>query len=170
MSESGLNVLLMKKMKQLSTFLIVLAILCAGCGLPDRNLKENVKEQDVVCEWSLRPESLALLARDGFKTNSTHHYRIHFQTNGACLFQTVVDDFRSGVYHDVKGTWKLEHDTTGNSNIKKKNTIQIELPLMHAAVLARRTGRRYATLVIGVSLMHLPGAGSPEDGLMRNRN
>ncbi|MDP7010932.1 MAG: hypothetical protein QF685_06090 [Verrucomicrobiota bacterium] len=129
MSESGLNVLLMKKMKQLSTFLIVLAILCAGCGLPDRNLKENVKEQDVVCEWSLRPESLALLARDGFKTNSTHHYRIHFQTNGACLFQTVVDDFRSGVYHDVKGTWKLEHDTTGNSNIKKKNTIQIELPL-----------------------------------------
>ena len=48
--------------------------------------------------------------------------------------------------------------------------IQMELPLMHAAVLARRTGRRYATLVIGVSLMHLPGAGSPEDGLMRNRN
>ena len=29
----------------------------------------------------------------------------------------------------MKGKWKLEHDTTGGSNIKKKNTIQIDLAI-----------------------------------------
>ena len=40
-------------------------------GLPraNRNLKEYVKEQDVVGTWNLQPESIALVVRDGFKTN-----------------------------------------------------------------------------------------------------
>ncbi len=121
----------MKKVTQLNLVLVVLAVLCSGCPwpLPDRNLKEYVKEQDVVGRWNFQPESIALVVRDGFKTNPTHQYHIQFLKDGTCAFRSVVDEFQGGNYHDVKGKWKLEHDTTGGSNIKKKNTIQIDLSI-----------------------------------------
>ncbi len=121
----------MKKVKQLNLVLVVLAVLCSGCPwpLPDRNLKEYVKEQDVVGRWNFQPESIALVVRDGFKTNPTHQYHIQFLKDGTCAFRSVVDEFQGGNYRDVKGKWKLEHDTTGGSNIKKKNTIQIDLSI-----------------------------------------
>ena len=121
----------MKKVKQLNLVLVVFAVLCSGCPwpLPDRNLKEYVKEQDVVGRWNFQPESIALVVRDGFKTNPTHQYHIQFLKDGTCAFRSVVDEFQAGNYRDVKGKWKLEHDTTGGSNIKKKNTIQIDLSI-----------------------------------------
>ena len=128
----SLNVVLFtKRVKQFSPILAVLTSLCLGCPgpLPDRNLKQYVKEQDVVGMWNLSPAFLALLTRDGFKTNVSHKYHIQFLTNGVCSFQSVVGEFQSGTYHDEKGTWKLEHDTAGNSNVKKKNAIRIELAL-----------------------------------------
>jgi hypothetical protein len=120
-----------KKVKQLNLVLVVFAVLCSGCPwpLPDRNLKEYVKEQDVVGRWNFQPESIALVVRDGFKTNPTHQYHIQFLKDGTCAFRSVVDEFQGGNYRDVKGKWKLEHDTTGGSNIKKKNTIQIDLSI-----------------------------------------
>ena len=121
----------MKKVKQLNLVLVVFAVLCSGCPwpLPDRNLKEYVKEQDVVGTWNFQPESIALVVRDGFKTNPTHQYHIQFLKDGTCAFRSVVDEFQGGNYRDVKGKWKLEHDTTGGYNIKKKNTIQIDLSI-----------------------------------------
>ena len=97
--------------------------------MPDRNLKDYVKEQDVVGRWNLQPESLTLLTRDGFQTNSAQQYYVQFLTNGVCAFHSVIDEFQGGTYRDVKGSWKLEHDTTGGSNIKKKSTIQVDLSL-----------------------------------------
>jgi hypothetical protein len=120
-------------MKILSPLLILLTIICTGCphplGMPDRNLKTYVQDQDVVGVWSLQPESLSLLTRDGFKADSSHMYQIQFQADGACSFRSVVDEFSGGTYHDAKGEWKLEHDTTGGSNIEKKNTIEMNLSL-----------------------------------------
>lgn len=109
----------------------MLAVLCSGCPgpLPDRNLKEYVKEQDVVGRWNFQSESIALVVRDGFKTNPTHQHHIQFLENGTCVFRSVVVVVGGGHYHDVKGKWKLEHNTTGGSNIKKKNTIQIDLAI-----------------------------------------
>ena len=126
-------------MKQLSPLLIILTVLCAGCPRPiwlsDPNLKEYVQEPDVVGVWNLQLESLALLARDGFKVNSSQLFSIQFVTNGVCIFQSVADSFKGGVYHDVRGTWSLEHDTTGSSNIKTKNAIRMELPLPNTTSL-----------------------------------
>lgn len=123
----------MKRIRSVIPAMIILALLCTGCPhplwLPDRNLKALVQEQDVIGTWNLRPESLALLTRDSFKTNASHHYQIHFMTNGVCSFQTVAETFPGATYHDVKGGWKLEHNTTGDSNIKKKNAIKLELSL-----------------------------------------
>lgn len=126
-------------MKQLSPLLIVLALLCTGCPrplwLPDRNLKEYVTEQDVVGIWSLQPESLALLTRDEFKTNSTYQYNIRFFEDGSCSFHSVIAEFQGGDYCDVKGTWELKHDITGDSNVEKKNTVRIDLLIENKAVV-----------------------------------
>ena len=122
---------------RLRPILVALAILCSGCPrplwLPDRNLREYVHEQEVIGIWNLSAESLDLLTRDGFKTNPSHQYRIQFLPDGVCAFQSVVDIVGDTdvirEYYDVKGKWKLEHDTTGNSNIKKKNTLRMALTL-----------------------------------------
>ena len=127
-------------MKQLSPFLILVMILCAGCPrplfLPDRNLKDYVRETDVIGAWNLQQESLDLLIRDGFATNASHQYHIQFLTNGICVFQSVADKSIGGEYYDVQGTWKLEHDTTGGSNFGKKNAIRLELPLPNTTHLS----------------------------------
>ena len=133
--------------------MIVLAGLCVGCPhpvlSPDRNLKEYIQESDIVGEWFLQPASLALLARDGFETNAAYRYNIQFMTNGGCVFQSVVTAFKGGAYFDIAGIWRLEHDTTGGSDIKVKNAIRLELPLPNTTHLSYlHLDKREAALVL----------------------
>jgi hypothetical protein len=108
---------------------IVLFLGCHPIYLPDRNLREYVKDTDVVGQWTLTADSLKLLARDGFKMEDTHRYQIAFLGDGTCEFQSVLDSDRGGSYLSARGTWKLEHDTHGDSNEFKKNALRIELKL-----------------------------------------
>ena len=118
----------MMKTKLLVLSLILLANL--GCfwllPIPDRDLNEYVSEEDVVGVWSLSHDSLDLLVRDGFRSDETHQYEIEFLSNGEVVFRSVVSYFGRGTYYEMEGKWKLEHDTTGNSNGEKKNVIRME--------------------------------------------
>jgi hypothetical protein len=108
----------------------LLCVLITGCGsyfAPDRNVKETLSEKDVVGSWKMSAESLVPLVRDGFRSASTNEYRIVFNPDGTCVFQSVFSFTRQHRYLAAKGSWRLEHDTTGNSNIKKKNALRIEL-------------------------------------------
>jgi len=92
-------------------------------------VKELLADKDVIGTWSMSTNSLALLTRDGFRGTPTNHYTIAFLTDGTCSFQAVESFASQHRYVAVRGTWKLEHDTQGDSNIKKKNTIRLELPV-----------------------------------------
>ena len=72
-------------------------------------------------------KSLALLVRDGFSPAATNHYTIVFKADGSCLFQSVESFSEKHRYVSASGIWKLEHDTQGDSNIRKKNALRLEL-------------------------------------------
>lgn len=92
-------------------------------------MKETLADKDVIGTWSMSTNSLALLARDGFPAAATNHYSITFSEDGTCSFKSVESFASQHRYVSVGGTWKLEHDTQGNSNIKKKNAIRLDLPV-----------------------------------------
>lgn len=111
---------------------LLLCLTLTGCGAyfaPDRNVKETLADKDVIGTWSMSTNSLALLVRDGYRPASTNPYSITFSADGTCLFQSVESFASQHRYISVSGTWKLEHDSQGDSNIKKKNTIRVELPV-----------------------------------------
>jgi hypothetical protein len=112
--------------RSLLVFFLV-GTLLTGCGLRDRNLKETLSEKDVVGTWKLTQDSLRLLTRDKFQSDPSHLYTITFRTDGTCTFASVSVDFQGGNYTVVDGTWRLEHDTTGDSNVRKRNAIRMEL-------------------------------------------
>lgn len=101
--------------------------LLGGCGLPDRNLKEALSDKDVIGTWKLTEDSLRLLTRDKFQTDPSHLYTITFRPDGTCTFASVAVEFQGGSYTVVDGTWRLEHDTNGDSNVRKRNAIRMEL-------------------------------------------
>src|SRR5882762_5192639 len=110
--------------------LSLLSVGLTGCGAyfaPDRNVKEMLAEKDVVGTWSMSTNSLALLVRDGFRSVPTNHYTITFGADGTCLFQSVESSASKHRYVSATGTWKLEHDTQGDSKVKKKNALRLEL-------------------------------------------
>ncbi len=116
-----------------TSIVVLAAIALQGCGAyfaPDRNVTRKVAEAEVVGTWRLTAGSLALLQRDGFVADPTHAYTITFNVDGTLRFASVIDDFRSGRYFDVPGTWTLEHNTNGNSNVHKANalSLRIEVP------------------------------------------
>ncbi len=124
--------LLIKPREQVSLAIIWVLIISTGCspfGLPDRNLKQYVSKNEVIGSWTMTAKSLSLLIRDGFQKKEGHQYEIEIFPDGTCRFQSVRGKFQGGIYHEVMGNWKLEHDKTGDSNVKKKNTLQLQLPL-----------------------------------------
>ena len=84
-------------------------------------------EKDVIGAWKMSIESVAPLVRDGFHSEPTNECRIIFNPDGTCLFQSVYSFARQHRYLAVIGSWRLEHDTNGDSNIKKKNALRLEL-------------------------------------------
>ena len=109
---------------------LLLCLTLTGCGAyfaPDRNAKEALADKDVIGTWSMSTNSLALLVRDGFRPAATNRYSITFSADGTCSFQSVESFASQHRYVSVSGTWKLEHDTQGSSNIKKVNALRLEL-------------------------------------------
>lgn len=106
---------------------LLVGALLTSCGLPNRNLNETLSEKDVIGTWKLTQDSLRLLTRDKFRSDPSHLYTITFRLDGTCTFASVSDEFQGGTYTVVDGTWRLEHDTTGDSNLRKRNAIQMKL-------------------------------------------
>lgn len=109
-------------------FVLLCCIILGGCGnyfAPDRNVKRKVTESEIIGTWRMTPDSLTLLKRDGFRSEPAHAYTITLNADGTFRFASVVDGFHGLRYVDVKGTYVLEHDTNGNSNIHKKNVLKI---------------------------------------------
>ena len=125
-----------------------MALAAAGCNAPlsDRCLKQYVTEKDVIGEWELTPGSMSLLVRDGYKVSDLQTNQIVFQTDGFCAYHTVLDEFKGGKHYEATGKWALENDTMGDSNVRKKNAIRMELVLQSTTHLRylnfdRRNGK-----------------------------
>ena len=122
---------------------MLLVLLGAGCRapLPDRHLQTIIGPEDIIGVWSLSPASLAFLIRDGFDASATASYQIAFATDGELVFQSVLAEFRGGLFVDVEGTWTLRHNTD------IKNQLQL--------VLALPARRHELTLNVGTQDGHL---------------
>ena len=108
----------------------MLAALLPGCGTyfpPDRNVKEILSETDVVGRWKMTSNSLRLFTRDGFRSEPAHAYTITFNDDGTCKYQSACEFGGKRRYISASGAWKLQHDTTGDSNESAKNVIRLEL-------------------------------------------
>ena len=115
---------------RLHLILPVLGLVLTGCGAylpPDRNVTDTLGEREVVGTWKMCSNSVALLIHDGFPANLTNRYTITFNADGTCRFQSVESFGNKNRFVAGNGTWKLEHDTQGDSNIKKKNALEFEL-------------------------------------------
>ncbi|MEM6855227.1 MAG: hypothetical protein AAF593_12540 [Planctomycetota bacterium] len=99
-----------------------------GCcfPLPDRHLERVVTDSEVVGVWRLTEESLELLTRDGF-VPASNSYTLTFHADGSLQFDSIIDEFRGGTYRSSQGTWRLAHNTMGDSNVEKTNVIEIQL-------------------------------------------
>ena len=113
--------------------MLVALLLCAlttGCGryfAPDRNVRDTLADSDVVGTWNMTTNSLALLTRDGFRSDPAHTYTITLRKDGTCLFQSVEEFAHKGTYISASGVWKLGHDIKRGENAKVKNLLQMEL-------------------------------------------
>jgi hypothetical protein len=110
------------------TALVVCGVLIgAGCGAyfpPDRNIKDRLEESAVIGRWSLTDRSLALLKRDGFQPDPSRPYTVAIKPDHTCLFSSVL----TASYRVVAPcTWLLEHDTRGDSNVQKANSLRLDL-------------------------------------------
>ena len=112
-------------------WLVALCLWLSGCcllfGLPDRQTQRQVDVAEVVGVWKLTDDTLAILQRDGFVVDPSHAYTLTFEADGTLHFASVLDDFRSGVYREVTGTWQLRHDTSTGIGMMR-NVLELSLP------------------------------------------
>jgi hypothetical protein len=115
--------------------ILLFSAMTTGCGryfAPDRNVKETLTDGDVIGTWKMTTNSLALLTRDGFRSDPAQTYTITFRKNGTCLFQSVEEFAQKGTYVSASGVWKLGHDIKPGGNAKVKNLLQMELDVDRA--------------------------------------
>jgi hypothetical protein len=116
----------MKRSRVTAVFVGVAMVACGRYFRPDRNLGETLSEEMIIGRWHLSRSTLQLLVRDGFETSPEHRYTLDLLPGGSCVFESVS----FGQYVSAPCAWSLEHDTTGDSNIEKKNALRLEI---HAA-------------------------------------
>lgn len=107
--------------------IILTTLMSCGSPLPNRDVREILAMSNVEGVWKLSDESLRLMIRDGFTTASIHQYTITLNLDGTCKYSSVVDDLEKPSHMIAEGNWIIEHDTTGDSNVKKKNALRLEL-------------------------------------------
>jgi len=75
----------------------------------------------------MTPAATSLVQRDGVAGAAGKPYTITFNADGTVVFASVFDDPSGNIYRACGGTWHLEHDTTGDSTVRKANAIKMEL-------------------------------------------
>jgi hypothetical protein len=109
---------------------LVLAALSGGCGgyfAPDRNISDRIEESVVLGTWRLTARSLELLKRDGLKADASHKYLVTLNIDHTCEFASVLDSLIEPTYVAMPCRWTLEHDTAGDSNVRKANALRLEV-------------------------------------------
>jgi hypothetical protein len=99
---------------------------CRGCILPDRNLGRRVADSEIVGTWTMTPESLALLERDGFRRAPGQTFTMTFAGDGAAEFASV-DELDQKHYVHLLGTWELLHDSSRGTSTRRTNELVLSL-------------------------------------------
>ena len=112
---------------------LILAVTClfwVGCASyfdPDRNTKRTVSESEVVGTWTLTADTLAMLHRQGIVSDTAHPYTITLENDGTLHFASILAEIHGNRRIESAGTWILEHDTEGDSNIHKANALSMDI-------------------------------------------
>ncbi len=94
---------------------------------PPPDLRRYVTQDELIGVWIHTPETERIIARD--KPSGTRPSTCHLTlySDGTCHFNAVYGGYGSFAYRDSSGLWKLEHDTEGNSNRRKKNAVAFDI-------------------------------------------
>jgi hypothetical protein len=98
-----------------------------GALTPTLDMKRYVTQDELVGVWIHTSGTERIIAQDkpsGVKPSKCH---IILYQDGTCEFDSVYDNFSSLEYFKFSNRWTLEHDTMGNSNIRKKNAISFDI-------------------------------------------
>ena len=109
---------------------ILLILAGGGCGryaAPDRHLRSLLSPEDVVGNWRLTESTVKLVRANGATISDSVHPGLQISRDGTCYFASVVHRPEAIEYVEGTCTWKLEHDTTGDSNIRKRNALRLTI-------------------------------------------
>lgn len=109
-----------------ASFLVIGLTACGRYFTPNINLDRYATEKDIVGTWQLLPSTLQFAARDGYKAEAPVH-EIEFRADGSCVYRSITEFGQKATYLNAQGTWKLEHDTEGKGERKRKNEIKLML-------------------------------------------
>lgn len=112
------------------TIASLLLCLCYGCGVyfkPSRDLSRRVEEAEIVGEWKLTADSIALLKRDRVVRDPVGRDLFVFGRDGRLSLEDLVRTPQGRRDHAIRGSWKLEYDTNANSNIRYNNAILLHI-------------------------------------------
>lgn len=106
-------------------FMFVINNLLGATTPPD--LKRYVTQDELIGVWIHTPDTERIIARD--KPAGARPSKCHLTLNkdGTCEFDSVYGFYDDFAYQKSSGTWTLEHDTEGDSNVRKKNTIAFDM-------------------------------------------
>ena len=118
----------------------------ASALTPPPDLKRYVTQDELIGVWVHTPETERIIARDkpsGIRPAKCH---LTLHKDGTCDFNAVYEGYDGLAYRSSSGRWRLEHDTKGNSNRRKKNAVgfEIEAPGFHGNMylnLKERNGK-----------------------------
>ncbi len=116
-------------MKFSKTLLAAFVISCCGCALPlpDINLTRKVSKAELVGTWVLTAQAKKMIAAEQTASKKPPTGYIKLLADGSCEFSSIYSVNYSLVHLESKGKWVLEHDTTGDSNYKKKNALRLDM-------------------------------------------
>ena len=104
--------------------------LCGGCGVyfkPSRDLSRRVGEAELLGSWKLTADSIALLKRDGVVRDPVGRDVFVFEPDGRLRLESSVRVPQENRDQAIRGTWKLEHDTNANSNVRYNNALHLQI-------------------------------------------
>ena len=98
-----------------------------GALTPIPDMKRYVSQDELIGVWIPTSGTERIIAQD--KPSGTRPEKCHLKLNrdGTCEFDSVYGSYSSFAYRKTTGTWALEHDTDGNSNVRKKNAIAFDM-------------------------------------------
>ena len=94
---------------------------------PPPDLRRYVTDDELIGVWVHTSDTERIIARD--KPSGTRPSKCHLTLYkyGTCDFNVVYEGYDCFAYRNSSGHWKLEHDTEGNSNRRKKNAIAFDM-------------------------------------------